>query len=178
MTWTTLSSPDSTSLSLWGSPWVVHGAVLQLRRWYHSDGHTVRAKNSLTKILTSLMWGHTRRETHTLPHSGHRSCSACVCGREHVWRVVGAGDRAGRQSEMISEPEREAQIKLVQCQYLGVKRAGRRPALSFQAPGTLAQAEQASALAPGHMQWQCMQENPRMKGDHQATQDTHASLQH
>ncbi len=134
-------------LSLWGSPWVVHGAVLQLRCWYHSDGHTVRAKNSLTKIPTSLMWGHTQRETQTLPHSSHRSCSVCV--EERVWRVVRAGDRAGHQSETISEPEREVQIKLMQCQRLGVKRAGRRPALSFQALGTLAQAEQAAALAPG-----------------------------
>lgn len=90
---------------------------------------------------------HTARDTHTATQRPPQL--QCVCGRERVWRVVRAGDRAGHQSEMISEPEREAQIKLMQCQRLGVKRAGRRPALSFQAPGTLAQAEQAAGLAPG-----------------------------
>lgn len=60
---------------------------------------------------------HTARDTHTATQRPPQL--QCVCGRECVWRVVQAGDRAGHQSEMISEPEREAQIKLVQCQCLG-----------------------------------------------------------
>lgn len=55
------------SLSVWGSLWVVHRAVLEPRCWYCSDGHRLRAKNLLTKLLAGLIWGHTHAATQRPP---------------------------------------------------------------------------------------------------------------